>query len=165
MLLNFDLPVYEVRAYFSKTEEGKYIVLQTRFSKYVLDCPSLVGDYADRRLQLLSDHNKPYKLYPLRNRISTLSQLLKSKNSTFITEKGELIKYKKNKYYDIVCKRVVSCTQIYNGKYQCYLPGINTPFVTRNPYEYLSVIELKNSYVLFDVHTEKPEKVRYRIKI
>ncbi len=165
MLLNFELPVYEVRAYISRMEEGKYIVLQTRFSKYVLDCPTLVGDYADRRLQLLSDQAKPYKLYPLKNRISTLSQLINSKHSRFITESGQLIQYKKNKYYNIICKSVVSCTQIYNGKYQCYLSGINTPFITKNPYKYLSVIELKNSYILFDVHNEKPDKIRYRIKI
>lgn len=165
MLLNFQLPVYEVRAFLSIEKENGKTFIQTIYKKYILDDRNYPGDYGDRRIQLFMDKDKPLPLYPLRKRISTIPQLLNSKATHFITEQGELVTYKKSRYYNIVCKRVMSCTRIYNGKYHCYVAGVAHPFITSQPYEFLSLIEFKNSLMLFDVHLEQPEKIRYRVKI
>lgn len=164
MLLNFPLPVYIVRAFYSKFEEGDYVILQTEFNRYVLDNPKLEGDYATRRLKMLS-MDLPYKLYPLTKRISTLSQLANCKAKYFITEEGQLLEHKKTTFYRVVLKKVISSAQIFNGKYQCYVSGIHTPFVLREPAQYLSLILIGNSYYVFDTHQSKPDKVRQRVKI
>lgn len=154
-----------VRGFSRKFEERGYICLETYFDRYVLDNPKLTGDYASRRLQLLEDTSKPYRIYRLKYSVSNLSQVMQTRDKMFITEEGKLITIQKEKFNKIVYKRVVSSIRIFNGKYQCYVPGVNTPFITTKPYNYLALVHYKNSYVLFDVLDEMPEKIKHRIKL
>lgn len=158
-------PLYIVRGFNRKFEENGYICLETYYDRYVLDKPSLSGDYVLRRMQLLADDNKPYKLYKLRYSVNTLSQAIHARTKDFIDEEGNLFTLKKTKFSRIIYKKVVSCVRIFNGKYQCYVSGVNTPFITKEPYNYLALVHYNNSFVLFDVHDEMPEHIKHRIKL
>lgn len=161
-----DLPLYEVRSFFRKSKEGRYTVIQTHYTKYVLDDDTLPGTYWERRLYLrCHEEQLPYKLYPLKRQISTLSQLARTKANMFVDKTGKLIKHVKEKFYNIDVYRVLQSVQIYNGKWQNYVRGISFPFLTDSPAQYLSIIKAKGSYWLFDIHYDKPEVRRYRVKL
>lgn len=158
-------PLYIVRGFTRKFEENGYICLQTYYNRYVLDKASLAGDYATRRMQLLADKNKPYSLYKIQYSINTLSQAINARTKTFIDEDGRLFNLVKTSFSKIIYKKVVSSVELYNGKYQCYVTGIPTPFITKEPYNYLSLVVYNNSFVLFDVHYEMPETIKHRVKL
>lgn len=160
-----NLPLYIVRGFTRKFEENGYICLETYYNRYVLDRPSLPGDYASRRILLLADTKKPYNLYKIKYACNTLSQVLNAKNKEFIDTNGTLIRFHKTKFFKITYHKVVSCVKIFNGKYQCYVSGVNSPFITKEPYNYISLVNYRNSFILFDVHNEMPEKLRHRIKL
>lgn len=162
--MKVELPIYEVRPYFKKLVEGEFVVLQTNYNKYVLDMPSLEGDYWARRLAL-SCMDLPYKLYPLYKRISTLNQLAKSKSKLFIDSQGKLFRHTKTKFHNIEVHKVIACHQIYNGKWQNYCRGVPHPFITDTPASYLSLIKMGNSHLLFDIHETEPPERRYRVKL
>lgn len=162
-MINF--PLYIVRGFSRKFEENGYVCLETYYNRYVLDKLDLPGDYATRRMYLLADNNKPYNLYKLKYSVNTLSQAMRVKDKNFIDENGKLFKLKTTKFNRIIYKKVISTIKIFNGKYQCYVAGVNTPFVTREPYKILSLVLINNSYVLFDVHDEMPKHIRHRIKL
>lgn len=162
-MINF--PLYLVRGFTRKFEENGYTCLETYYDRYVLDDTRLEGDYPSRRFKLLADEYKPYKLYKLKYRINTIGQALKTNAKYFIDNNGQLLQLQKTKFSNIIYKKVVSSTQIFNGKYQCYVSGINTPFITDRPYQYLALVMYNNSYILFDVLDEMPEKIRHRVKL
>lgn len=158
-------PLYLVRGFNRKFEENGYTCLETYYDRYVLDNTSLEGDYASRRIRLLADNNKPYKLYKLKYSINTLSQAINSRNKTFIDEDGQLFTLKKTKFNRVIYKKVVSSVRIFNGKFQCYVTGIPTPFITKEPYNILALVHYNNSFVLFDVLNEMPTQIKHRIKL
>lgn len=160
-----DLPLYEVRSFFRKSTEGEYVIIQTHYTKYVLDKPSLGGTYWERRLQLRCSKDLPYKLYPLKKRISTLVQLAKSKAHMYINSSGKLLRHRKDRFYNIDVKRVLNSSQIYNGKWQNYVSGVPYPFISDSPASFLSIINAMGAYWLFDIHYEEPEHRRYRVKL
>lgn len=115
-MLDFKLPVYALRAFVSIEQEGDYSVITTRYNKYVLDNRKLPGTFSQRRLILFEKRKElPYKLYPIRGRISMLSQLVGSKRSQFIDSDGNLINWKKTTFYDVVTSKVLHSARIYNG--------------------------------------------------
>lgn len=165
-MLDFKLPVYALRAFVSIEQEGDYSVITTRYNKYVLDNRKLPGTFSQRRFILFEKRKElPYKLYPIRGRISMLSQLVGSKRSQFIDSDGNLINWKKTTFYDVVTSKVLHSARIYNGKYQCYVAKVPYPFVLSYVPAYISYILVNNSPVIYQVHQEEPEIPRLRIKL
>lgn len=162
-----DLPLYELRDFYSVTTDfSGYLIISTYWGQYVLDHVELEGNYWERRLTLAAaGKSLPHKLYPLKHRITLLSQLVNSKAKKFINKDGKIIKYRKTKFHSIVLKRVTNSVQIFNGKWQNYVVGVPFPFITDERVEYLSLIKHKHSYLIFDTHFEKPEQVRTRVKL
>ncbi len=161
-----DLPLYEVRSFFRKSKEGNYTIIQTHYTKYVLDDETLPGNYWERRLALRCNEKAlPYKLYPLKRRITSLSQLARSKADMYINSKGKLVRHAKERFYNIEVHKVLSSVQVYNGKWQNYIREAPFPFITDSPASHLSVIKARGSYWLFDVHDTEPEERRYRVKL
>lgn len=158
------MPVYIVRAYFDILTEGNYKVVQTYKSKWVLDNTTLEGSYASRRVQMLS-MSLPYKLYPLNKRITTLAQLVNSKAKLVIDADGKLIKWVKTKYYNIEVCKVLSVSRTVTGKYLCYIQGYESSILVDKYTQYVSVINMEGSPVLFDVHETRPEQSRIRVKL
>lgn len=163
-MLNFKLPVYAVRAYEDLFEEGDFIIIQTHKSRWVLDCPDLEGTYYQRRTKMLG-MEMPYKLYPLKKRITTLAQLVNSNSKLLIDESGKLLKWKKEKMYRIEVRKIVSHHQTPTGSWVCYAQGFPTPFMLKKAYGYVSIINVAGSPVIFDVHETMPETHRTRVKL
>ena len=165
-MLNFKLPVYSLRAFESIDNEGNYSVITTRYNKYVLDDRTLPGTFSQRRLILFENRKDlPYKLYPIRGRITMLSQMVGSKKSQFIDSDGNLINWKKTTFYSIVTAKVLRSARLYNGKYQCYVQKVPYPFVLSAVPAYISYILVNNSPVIYQTHQEEPEIPRLRIKL
>lgn len=165
-MLDFNLPVYVMRGYDEISTEGEFTVITTRYDRYILDQKNLPGNYAQRRLSLFSRRSKlPYKIYPLKKRVEYLSQLVGSGKKVFIDSNGRLIKWKPQTMYKIVTSKVLTCTRIFNGKYQCYLRGVPYPFVLSKPANYISYILFKGVPVIFGVYDEEPQPPRLRVKL
>ena len=165
-MLNFSLPVYALRAYDVLFQEGEYIVIQTRFTRYVLDNPSLPGTFSQRRFFLYGEReNLPYKLYPLKKQFKYLSQIINSGLKHFIDSTGKIVTWKPTTYYNIITERVRGSTRIFNGKYQCYVKNVPYPFLLSEPANYISYALVRGSPVIFDTHEEEPETPRLRVKI
>lgn len=158
------MPVYPVRSYFSIGMEGDFKVIQTYKSKWVLDNPSLSGNYASRRVQMLS-MKLPYKLYPLVKRITTLSQLIGSKSKLIIDSEGKLINWVKTTFYRVEVCKVLSISRTSTGKFLCYIQGFEASLLMDSYSPYVSVINVEGSPVLFDIHETRPEKPRTRVKL
>lgn len=155
-----------MRAYESVSTEGDYLVITTAFNRYVLDKPSLPGNYAQRRLFLYTDKdNLPYKLYPLKKQIRFLSQMVASGKSHFIDNTGKLFKWKKSTFFKIIVAKVLTCNQIYNGKFQVYVKNVPHPFILQQAANYIAYILVKGSPVIYGVYDEEPETPRLRVKI
>lgn len=158
------MPVYIVRAYFAIMTEGDFKVVQTYKSKWVLDNPTLQGNYASRRVQMLS-MKLPYKLYPLTKRITTISQLVACKAKLIIDAEGKLINWVKSTFYKIEICKVLSVSRTSTGKYLCYIQGYDASLLLDTYSQYVSVINVEGSPVLFDTHETRPDKSRIRIKL
>ncbi|ATS94081.1 hypothetical protein P13BB106kb_p097 [Pectobacterium phage DU_PP_V] len=161
------LPVYAIRSYEEIVKEGDYVIIVSKFNKYILDKPKLGGSFRQRRLELAITPTSelPYKLYPLKRMLTKLSQLVKSKSKVFVNSDGRILKRKKEKMYPIEVRKIVSGSRLFNGKFQCFAKGINSPFILDHIPKYVSVIKFNNSYLIYEVHEEIPEAPRVRVKI
>lgn len=165
-MLDFKLPVYILRAYEEIKTEGDFTIVCTAFTRYVLDNKKLSGTFSQRRLQLVGMKDKlPYKLYPIRGAITMLSQLVASNKKHFVDSEGNIIKWNKTTFYRVVTEKVISSTQIFNGKYQCYTQNVHHPFILAYPPKYISYILVSSSPVIYAVHQEEPESPRHRVKL
>lgn len=163
----FNLPLYALRQFEDIVTEGEYTVVVSRFDKYILDSPSLEGDFRMRRLRLAvtPKGNLPYKLYPLKAQLTMLSHFARSKSKVFIDSNGNIFRRKKSRFFNIEVRRVVSGARLYNGKFQCFAKGVSTAITLDHIPKWVSLIRYKNSYILFDVHEEMPTSPRMRVKI
>lgn len=159
-----ELPAYVMRGFVDKFMENGFVIIQSHITRYVFDMPSLPGNYAKRRL-LLSSMELPYKLYPLRKRITTISQLIKSGAKYIITPDGDIRRVRRTKFYPIEVKRVSISNQTFNGTYQNFVKGSLSPIITDCEAKYISVVNYNGALVVFDVHREYPETRRYRVKL
>lgn len=159
-------PLYGVRQHERLFDEQGFKCVETYYNRYVIDDPRLPGTYPQRRMRLIANaKNLPYKVYPLKHMFTTLSQLLASNYKYFIDDTGAIKKFTKSKMYNIQYKKIVSSTQIFNGKYQCIAQGISTPFILPVPAEYIAVVLYQNSYMLYGYYDSLPEVKRQRVKI
>jgi hypothetical protein len=164
LVFNFSLPVYEVRSYYDISMEGDFRVIQTFKSKWVLDNPSLSGTYAIRRLKMRG-MKLPYKLYPMNKRITTLSQLVQSKAKFLIDTEGKLLRWVKTKLYPVEVCRVVSVSSTSTGAFLTYIRGFEVPLLLEAKCNFVSIINVDGSPVLFDLHETRPENPRHRVKL
>lgn len=165
-MLDFKLPAYIIRGHERIFTEGDLLIVETAFDRYVLDKPALPGEYAQRRVALFGIRESlPYRLYPLQQRIEFLSQLVAAKKKKLIDSSGRIVQWKPQKLYKITTAKVLSCTQIFNGKYQHFVRGVPYPFVLRNSANYISYVLFRGVPVVFGAYEEEPMFPRLRVKI
>lgn len=121
------LPLYAIRDYYSIGMEGVFRVIQTEYSKYVLDYPELEGNYWDRRLKML-DMILPYKLYSIKKRFEFVSQLLTHKNRWFIDDNGTIIKYKPSRLCKLKTNPIIASWVARNGDTMFKVQGCSHTF-------------------------------------
>lgn len=159
-MLTAKFPVYAMRPYISLFEEPPYTVVETRFDRYVLDMPTLEGNYWERRITLLG-MDTGYRLYPLKEKFHTIAQILRSKRREFIDSDGKLWKLKKDKYYKCKSYAVLHASTTWTGKKLLSTRAGN--FVADDVYKYVTVIETPIGKIVFDYSNEPTTRTRVKI--
>lgn len=161
MQLNVKFPLYAIRANEGISEEGIFTLITTRYAIYVLDCKGLGGNYAYRRTQMLG-MELPYKLYPLKERYSTLAQLANTKRRIYIDSEGDVKKYIPQKYYHIKYTRVLQADRTWNGYYRL-MTKLPVAFVTEEVSNYIGYIQIGSAFYLYDLSDEPKPTIRKKI--
>lgn len=164
-----DFPLYAIRNYVSLHKEGFYLVIQGYKNRYVLDDLSLVERfplYEDRRLELLRPGNfKPYKLYPLTQRIESLDALIKSGKTTFIDRLGKIVRWSKKTFTKVLTVKVRTALQNSVGHWRLWVDNLEHPFyvVTYNGEPYLQYVRINNIPTLYALLEDKKKDTRIKI--
>lgn len=160
-MINF--PLYGLRQYNSKFEENGLVILQTNKTRYVLDFVDKEGSYVDRRIKMLT-MELPYKIYPLKERYETISQVVMSKRKKFIDKNGKIISWKPTTFYPVVCLPIKSKWVTSKGKYGIEVKGLKSKFIISDPnHKYAQVIQIGRINLLYDVCDEYRPMTRKKI--
>ena len=159
-MLTCKFPLYALRANFGREEEAPYVLIVSRTNKYVLDMPMLQGDYAARRLQLLQ-MELDYPVYPLKERFTSLAQVVKTKRKEFIDADGKVWKKNPRRFYKIKSYKVLMHSRTWDGKFLLQTAVGN--FVYPELGMYVTVVETNTSFILFDVGDEPSSRERVKI--
>jgi len=163
-----NLPLYPLRGYELIFEVAGFKIVQTLKTRWVLDCPELEGDYFQRRMQLLA-MDLPYKLYPLRDGVHTMGELISLRRRTkkFIDKNGTIQEWSPTKYYKAKSKPIVAKWIPNHVPKLCFALGdvseifsINLPNYVAN---YARVIEIGNRRILYDVTEERMPDTRIKL--
>jgi len=169
MFLECQFPIYEIRKYVDKFEEGNYIVIQTNRTRWVLDYKYKTDDdYAIRRMKLKTDPLCPYKVYPLYKMHRTIGQVIRSKHREFIDSAGRMIKYKPAKFYTIKIAKIRASWLTQTGHRAYKVLETNKTFVSIDgQYTHIAYVEVGRRTFLIDLITseELPEFKTVRTKI
>ena len=164
-MINF--PLYALRSYVAKTVEGKYIVIQGMKRKYVLDYVPGVSEfelYADRRLELLRDLNKPYELYAINIIVENIAQIYKSGYKDFLDKYGVQKSWKPKAFTKVTTHLIRTVWQDDCGIYHIVAAGCHTVFKLRTfaGERYIRVARLNGVEIFYDVTDERKDT---RIKL
>lgn len=103
-----------------------------------------------------------FKLYPLRERFTTLSQMVNSKRRWFIDADGGIVRYKPVKFHHIVYTKVLRIDRTWNGKYRL-MTKLPVTFVTEEAADYIGYIQIGSAYYLYELSAEKKPTCRKKI--
>lgn len=160
------LPVWAIRPYTRIWVEGDYKIIQTHKTRYVLDVPSLEGNYWERRLKAL-DLDLPYKLYPIKKRFEFVEQLLYHSNKMFIDSEGKLITYKPSRSVKIHISKVTHIWEARNGELMFRCRDCPRTFRTQQDvrnYKYLAYFQEANKFYMYKL-CNSPEEVESRKRL
>ncbi|BBL19295.1 hypothetical protein KIT04_126 [Vibrio phage KIT04] len=140
---------------------GEFVLITSKYREYILDCPTLEGNFAERRVQLLA-MDLEFKIYPLRERFTSISQLVNSKRRWFIDSEGNIVRYKPQKFYHIKYAKVLRADTTWNGKYRL-MTKLPVPFVTETVADYIGYIQVGSAFYLYELTNEKKPVTRKKI--
>ena len=131
-----------------------------------------------RRLDLEDKHNtfpfrriqaqrlNDYKLYPLKKPIWSLKDLVKSGLLTFVDYKGNIYNYKKQKFYPLVYRKILSRKYTENTTI-FKIENINSVFEVKGKLnlkaEYAGLLRIDRGYLLYEVTNEKLKDSKRKI--
>ena len=161
--INF--PFYSLRSFHEIRIEGIYKVIDTHWGTYILDFAdrSRADTLAERRLQLLTSTDLPYKVYQFKKRYTNVAQLLIDPNRIFLDKEGNVKKIRKPHRYRLTCCKVLSIVELGFKKYgiSFMLDGVVEYFVHSEPSNFIQVLILKTGWLYFDSVSEKlPDTTR-----
>lgn len=171
-ILATKLPLYQMRQYDQIIREGNLVLIDTYWDRYVIDDKSLsFKSLTDRRLfiTLNPERYKPYKLYPLSKRCSTIGQILHvlPKGKIFMDEECNLLKYVPENFYNINTYEVKNAILKGHNKYLLTVKvdtfthiNIISPVVG----DYVQLIDFKHKgFVLYDVTNDNLPSFRRKL--
>ena len=149
-------PIYPLRSYDRLTDIYGVVKVYTIYKMYILDDRNLEGEnLGERRLRI-----KKYK-YPLRTSVSSVKDLLFSKNKTrvYIDDTGQIFKYHKVEKATLKYHKIAWLIPTGFGSTKVIVKGINTPFLMHEEippnFKYAGVLKLQGGYILYEVSTTK----------
>lgn len=161
-------PLYAMRDYIAKTVEGDYIIIQGRVRKYVLDYVPEVRMfdlYADRRLELLRDINRPYDLYPINMIIENIAQIYKSKKKVFLDKYGKQVVWRPQNFHKVQTYLIRTSWQDDCGIWHIVAAGCHTVFKLREyaGERYIRVVRFKGIEIMYDLTDERLRDTRIKL--
>ncbi len=165
-MINF--PLYVMRDYALKFEQGDYVIIQGRKTRYVLDYvknKSKYELYADRRLELLRDKNRPYDLYPINIIVESVYQMYVCGKKVFLDKFGKQVVWTPKKFYKVVCHKIRTVWQDDCGHYHIVSDGCNTVFKLReyNGEKYIQTVALGKIDIFYGLAETKRKDTRIKI--
>lgn len=122
--------------------------------------PGAQGNFAERRLAILR-MEVDYPIYPLKERYTTLAQILRSSRKRFVDADGKVWRLKKEKFYKCKSYAILHRSKTWNGYWLNQTKVGN--FVHENTGKYATVIETPKGKLLFDISDEVT--TRHRVKL
>ena len=161
--MNF--PLYAIRTYNRIYWDGMYKIVETHAARWVLDHKYKTDkNYWERRIQLVDDPMRPYKLYPLNKKITNISQMLNLKFNKYIDGQGKLHKYTKSKFYKLKYAKIEAKWETSTGHTAIKSREVPTTYIIEDEYyTHFGYIEIGRRFVLYELcYEEKPAR---RIKV
>ncbi len=162
-LANIEFPLYTITMNYKNIwEEFNILYIETPSGIYILDNKNLDGNTVGKRRLKINNSKK----YMPRSTISTVAQLIKSNNSTFIDNTGIVFKYKKTK---LVPLKYYAAKEVIKLNDYCIviLKGIDYPIKTncRDAYgiEYVGLLHTNMGYILYEFSDERRKDTRRKI--
>lgn len=164
MLLGKKLPLYALRPYDEVVRDNApWVLIRAYWGIYVLDNTELSGTYWERRVKMLG-MTLPYPLYSLKEKFTTISQIVNSKRRDFIDETGKLFKYKTSKFYTLEYDRVRTLWQTDQGTYGFTGKKCTNIFITdRDDFTHFGYIRVGSKVFLYELCTEMKKSTKRKL--
>lgn len=165
-LKDYQFPLYNLRDYQRIFEDGAYICIETAKNRWVLDYKYKTDDYFSRRVALVSDPLKPYKLYPLSKRVDNVIQMKNAKTNMFIDSGGSVLKYTPSVWYKIKTGKILARWHTRKGHIAYAVAGTSRTFVfpdTSVYYNYAQYVVAKKRVMLLDMLEEPNDRKRIKL--
>lgn len=143
-LLKAAFPLYAIGSYEEIFESAPYRLIRTRYKTYVLDILDSKDSFQERRLRLLT-LDPGYPIYKLKQRFTSLAQILHSSRRMFIDSNGKLYKLNRTKPHKVSLHKVLHYERTHNGKFLLITKQGN--YVTDQLYTYVTTITVSGARV------------------
>ena len=161
-------PLYKLRAYIAIDKNPLGLVkISSIKGTYILDDTTIPDTFDKRRLMLPSMYPNE-KIYPLKEKILYLRQLVKYKSgSKFIDNNGQIISYtKSSKLFDVKSHKIVRNRTIDNWSI-IYVEKLDIPFILGEPLrysaKYASIMYTDWGPFLYDLTSKRHEVYKRKI--
>ena len=158
-------PIYEMRSFVRKYEEGMYVIIETNRGRWTFDHKYNTGkNFWERRLELLKDPFLPYDIYPLKKLYTTLSQLVNSKARMFVDSEGVIRKYVPSTFYKIKYEKIAAKWKTSKDLTAFKTLQCPTTFISYdNNYTHLGYIQKGREFILYDLCYELKPDTRKKV--
>jgi len=167
-LHNIEFPIYNITENYIKIwEELNVVYILTNSGTYILDNKNLGGEtLGERRLHINNDLYIPRKTY------YSVTQLIRSNKTLFLDNKGNIFRYKKEKFVDLKYYKIKKIKEIINKDKlisECVitLQGIEYPIKINcnEAFEakYVGLLHTDFGIVLYEYSAEKKTNTRRKI--
>jgi hypothetical protein len=160
-LSNFNYPLFGIRAYTRIYEEYPYKLIQTKESTYVLDIVNSSLPFVERRKKLLTS-DSGYSIYNLKERFTSLAQVLNSSKRTFIDNNGKVVKITRENVYKTKVSKVLGYDATYDGKFLLFT--LRDSFLCSVLYNFVVTINFNGADILVG-GVDDPKTARRNYKI
>lgn len=163
-LFDIEFPIYTItKSYKNIWEEGNILYIETPYGISILDNKNMDGNTVGKRRIKINNS----RLYRPRKVYYNISQMIHSKDSTFMDTHGKVFKYKKTEMVPLKYHKVGSITRAQDGECVLEVPKINFSYKTtcRNAYtiEYVGLLHTKFGYIVYDFTDIKKPDTRRKI--
>jgi len=154
-----------MREYTDLFNEGRFKIIQTAKTRYVLDyVESDIAAYAMRRVALLGENELPYRLYNIKFMLTDINQIISSKHRLFLDVHGNMVRWKPTKFYPVTCHRIQARWETDIGNTAIRLHKVPTTFVVSDAdYTYAQVVRIGGSYVLYTLCNDMRKPTRKKV--
>ncbi len=144
-LSNFTFPLFKIRKYVRIFEEYPYKLIQTDSVTYVLDILDSKLSFTERRQKLLTI-DSGYRIFKLKERFTSLAQVINSKSNVFIDTNGKLVKLNRKHVYPTKTSRVLGYDATYDGKFLLFTA--RDSFICSQLYNYIVTINFNGADIM-----------------